>query len=55
VGAPADVTIIDPAARWTVAAEQFRSKSTNTPLAGQELTGRVLWTLVDGEIRYQAP
>jgi dihydroorotase len=53
-GAPADVTIIDPAGRWTVVPERLRSKSTNTPLAGQELVGRVLYTIVDGEIRYRA-
>lgn len=52
-GAPADVVIIDPAARWTVDPQRFRSKSTNTPLAGQELVGRVVCTIVDGEIRYR--
>ena len=40
IGAEADVTIIDPHARWTVDPSQFRSKSTNTPFAGWELKGR---------------
>ena len=36
----ADVTIIDPDARWTVAPERFRSRSRNTPFAGWEVRGR---------------
>jgi dihydroorotase len=51
-GADADVVLIDPAARWTVDPQQFRSKSGNTPLAGMELTGRVTHTIVAGEVRY---
>jgi dihydroorotase len=51
VGADADVTIIDPRARWTVRPEQFRSKSSNTPLAGWELIGKAETTIVGGEIR----
>ena len=39
-GADADVTIIDPQTQWTVAPEQFRSKSRNTPFGGWELRGR---------------
>lgn len=54
VGAPADVVIFDPSARWTVSPTQLRSKSSNTPLLGHELIGRVTHTLVDGEIRYCA-
>src|SRR5436309_998446 len=33
-GAEADVTVIDPAAEWTIDASQFRSKSRNSPYAG---------------------
>jgi dihydroorotase len=51
VGADADVTIIDPRARWTVRPEHFRSKSGNTPLAGWELIGRAETTLIGGEVR----
>ena len=40
IGADADVTIIDPKVRWRVDPAEFRSKSTNTPFAGWELTGR---------------
>jgi dihydroorotase len=49
LGAVADVTIIDPAARWTVRPERFRSKSSNTPLAGWELKGRAVQVIVGGQ------
>ena len=52
VGADADVTIIDPTARWTVDPAQFRSKSANTPLAGMELHGRATQVIVGGEVRF---
>ena len=52
-GADADVTIIDPQARWTVDADAFRSKSASTPLAGMELRGRATHTIVGGEVRYE--
>lgn len=53
VGADADAVIIDPKQRWTVDPAKFRSKSSNTPLAGMELTGRVTHTIVSGQLRYQ--
>ena len=43
--------IIDPAAKWTVDPKQFQSKSSNTPLAGKELWGRVERVIVGGEVR----
>jgi dihydroorotase len=52
VGADADVTVIDPAVRWTVDPAQFRSKSVSTPLAGMELHGRATHTIVGGEVRF---
>ena len=51
LGSDADVVIIDPAAKWTVDPRQFRSKSSNTPLAGKELYGRVERVIVGGEVR----
>ncbi|MEQ8788606.1 MAG: dihydroorotase [Pirellulaceae bacterium] len=51
IGADADVTIIDPQARWTVRPEQFFSKSGNTPLAGWELTGKAVAVIVGGQLR----
>ena len=53
LGAEADVTVIDPQARWTVDPAQFRSKSANTPFAGWELTGRAEATIVGGRVKYR--
>ncbi len=52
-GADADVTIIDPDLRWTVEAEQFRSKSANSPFVGWELKGRATIVLVSGRVKYR--
>lgn len=54
-GADADVTIIDPDARWTVDPARFRSKSTNTPFAGWHVRGRAETVLVGGRVKYAAP
>jgi dihydroorotase len=51
-GADADVTIFDPAARWTVDPRQFRSKSANTPFAGWELRGRAETVIVGGKVKF---
>jgi len=53
IGAEADVTIIDPKARWTVDPSTFRAKSANTPFAGWELTGRADTVIVAGRVKYQ--
>jgi len=51
-GTAADVTIFDPARRWTVDPARFLSKGRNTPYAGMTLTGRAICTIVAGEIVY---
>jgi len=53
-GADADVTIIDPHARWKVDASRFASKSRNTPFHGRDVRGRAVCTIVSGEVRYRA-
>ena len=53
-GAAADVVVFDPAARWTVRAEELVSKGKNSPYLGQTLVGRVVATLFGGEVVYQA-
>ncbi len=55
VGADADVTIIDPAARWTIDVEQFRSKSRNCPFHGWPVTGRAVMTIVGGDVKWELP
>jgi dihydroorotase len=52
-GTPADVTITDPKAAWTVDPKEFFSRSRNTPFAGRRLTGRAEVTIVRGQIVYQ--
>ena len=49
-GANADVTVFDPNAEWTVDTEQFVSKGKNSPLHGQTLKGKVVTTMVAGEV-----
>jgi dihydroorotase len=51
-GADADVTIIDPEARWVVDSGRFLSKSRNTPFGGWEVRGRAHTVIVCGEVRY---
>ena len=53
-GSHADVTIFDPKKRWTFEAAKSRSKSRNTPFDGWQLTGKVVATIVSGEIVYRA-
>jgi dihydroorotase len=52
-GRPADVTVFDPEARWTVDPTTFRSKSRNTPFAGWELRGRPRLTIVGGRVVFE--
>lgn len=53
VGAPADITIIDPEMEETVDPASFASKSRNTPFAGRRLKGLPVMTMVAGEIKYR--
>lgn len=48
IGAPADVTVIDPDLRWTV--QEFASKSRNSPFIGRTLTGKAVATIVGGRV-----
>jgi dihydroorotase len=47
-GAPANLVLIDPAARWTVDPAATASRSRNTPFAGRELSARVIATFLRG-------
>ena len=53
-GAHADLTIFDPAMKWTYDASQSQSKSRNTPYDGWSFTGRIVATIVAGKVVYQA-
>ena len=54
VGAPADVAIFDPQATLRVVPEMLKSQGKHTPFAGYELAGRVRYTLVAGNVVYEA-
>jgi dihydroorotase len=53
VGQSADVTLIDPAAEWTVDVGKFLSKGKNSPFHGKTLTGKVTATYVEGKRVYK--
>lgn len=50
-GAPADLTFIDPAASWEIDVQRFRSRGRNSPFQAHRVTGRVVKTLVGGQLR----
>ena len=50
-GKRADLTIIDPTARWTVDPARFHTKAHYSPFAGRTLTGRVVATVCAGVYR----
>ena len=50
VGGPADLCLIDPARRWTIAPSALKSQGKNTPFIGYELAGRVVTTLIGGQL-----
>ena len=52
VGQPADLTLIDPDARWTVRAAEFASLSSNCPFEGQAVRGKVLLTMAGGKVTH---
>ncbi len=52
-GTPADLVIFDPNREWVVDPGEFASKGKNTPLEGTTLKGRVVATLVGGQVVFQ--
>lgn len=54
VGKQADVTVFDPSAEYTLDTSTFFSKSTNCPYQGWKVKGKVMHTIVAGEMRYSA-
>ncbi|MCD6292376.1 MAG: dihydroorotase [Deltaproteobacteria bacterium] len=49
-GQAADLMIVDPELEWVVDPDKFYSLARNTPFAGWYLKGRVVKTIVDGQI-----
>lgn len=54
VGKQGDVTVFDPAFEYTVDTGAFYSKSRNCPYNGWKLKGKVEYTIVGGEIRFES-
>ena len=49
-GAPANLVVFDPNAKWQVEPETLASKSRNTPYVGMTLRGKVRHTIFNGDI-----
>jgi dihydroorotase len=54
VGAAADLCVLSDQGHWPVTAEGLRSQGKRTPFMGYELPGRVLFTLVNGQVAFGA-
>ncbi len=52
-GSPADVTVLDLEAAWTVDPTKFHSRSRNTPFGGWKLKGRPRYTVVGGSVVWE--
>ncbi len=53
-GAPADLTVFDLDAQYTIRPEDFLSQGKSSPFAGERVFGKCLLTLSGGEIAWQA-
>jgi dihydroorotase len=53
IGAPANLTMIDPKATWRVKPSTFRSRSLNSWLLGARLRGRVKLTIAAGRVVFE--
>lgn len=53
-GLPADLMIADLSEKYTIDSGKFRSKGKNTPFDGREVYGCVKYTIVDGNIKFEA-
>ncbi|HCC53893.1 MAG TPA: dihydroorotase [Desulfobulbaceae bacterium] len=53
VGAPADITIIDPEKKFIFTEESILSKSKNSPFIGWELQGKAVLTILEGRITWR--
>ena len=53
-GKVADIVLFDPNATYQIDKNTFASKGHNTPFHGREVTGKVVCTICDGRIVYEA-
>lgn len=53
LGDTADITIIDPTLTWQVSKESWLSRGLNTPFMGQQMTGHISHTWVNGQLVFE--
>ncbi len=49
-GTPVEITIIDPKVSWTFTKDDINSRSINSPYIGEELFGKIIYTIVKGSV-----
>jgi dihydroorotase len=54
VNADADVCIFNPEIYWQVTPKNLHSLGKNSPFTGLELAGKVAYTIIKGQLRFQA-
>jgi dihydroorotase len=54
-GEPANLCLVDTAARWTVGEDGYASRSSNSAFHGRTLTGRVMLTVAGGAVAHRRP
>lgn len=54
LGETANLVVLDLAAEWVVGEHGFHSRSTNSWLTGETLTGKVVRTIADGRVVFPA-
>ncbi|WP_295399407.1 dihydroorotase [uncultured Thiocystis sp.] len=52
-GDPADLCVFDPGETWIPTAETLVSRGHHSPFLGQEMRGRVVWTLLGGRVVFE--
>ena len=50
IDVPAELTIIDPTVKWIFSKKDIYSRSVNSPFIGEQLVGKVKYTIVKGKI-----
>ena len=52
-GSIADVVVFDPSKTYQINVKEFAGKAKNTPFNGRKVTGKVIATIVSGEVVYR--
>ena len=53
-GKVADIVITNPKEEYVIDVNEFASKGKNTPFNGRKVTGKVKYTILAGELVYEA-